>query len=181
MARPSGKGPGREAVSRHGRRQDLRSRDRRSARASRHGPRPGRGLSRGGGHRRRSARSWARHWRLSTRRAPAGRPHSPLAAASAAAGPGQLTAPIPGVIASIAAMAGQMVQRGDDLLTIEAMKMFNVIRSPWAGTVAGRARDGRQACHAGQVLRDLDALVVIHCAQRPSRRPCLKPLLRAPC
>jgi len=52
--------------------------------------------------------------------------------------PGQqaLTAPIPGTIAKLVAKVGQVVQRGDELLTIEAMKMFNVIRSPWAGTVA---------------------------------------------
>jgi glutaconyl-CoA decarboxylase len=52
--------------------------------------------------------------------------------------PGQhlLTAPIPGTITKIVATVGQSVQRGDPLLTIEAMKMFNVIRSPWAGTVA---------------------------------------------
>jgi biotin carboxyl carrier protein len=52
--------------------------------------------------------------------------------------PGQqaLTAPIPGTIAKLVAKVGQVVQRGDEILTIEAMKMFNVIRSPWAGTVA---------------------------------------------
>jgi biotin carboxyl carrier protein len=47
-----------------------------------------------------------------------------------------LPAPIPGVVSSVAVTTGQAVERGDELLTIEAMKMFNVIRSPWAGTVA---------------------------------------------
>ena len=47
-----------------------------------------------------------------------------------------MTAPIPGVIASVAVSAEQTVERGDELLTLEAMKMLNVIRSPWAGTIA---------------------------------------------
>ena len=52
------------------------------------------------------------------------------------AGPRAVTAPIPGVVASVEASAGQAIQRGDELLTIDAMKMLNVIRSPWAGTIA---------------------------------------------
>ena len=63
-----------------------------------------------------------------------------LPAAAPPAVPGErqqlLTAPIPGMIIRVAVTAGQVVARGDELLTIEAMKMFNVIRSPWAGTVA---------------------------------------------
>lgn len=53
-----------------------------------------------------------------------------------AAGPRAMTAPIPGVVASVAAEAGQTIERGDELLTLDAMKMLNVIRSPWAGTIA---------------------------------------------
>ena len=65
----------------------------------------------------------------------------PRAASSAAASetseaaPQVMTAPIPGVVASVVANVGQVVKRGDELLTLEAMKMFNVLRSPWAGTV----------------------------------------------
>ena len=47
-----------------------------------------------------------------------------------------MTAPIPGTVMKIAVTAGKVVQRGDEILTIEAMKMFNLIRSPRAGTVA---------------------------------------------
>ena len=47
-----------------------------------------------------------------------------------------LTAPIPGTVVKVAAIVGKVVQRGDELLTIEAMKMFNLIRSPRAGTIA---------------------------------------------
>ena len=53
-----------------------------------------------------------------------------------ATGPRAMTAPIPGVVDSVAASAGQTVERGDELLTLDAMKMLNVIRSPWDGTIA---------------------------------------------
>ena len=52
------------------------------------------------------------------------------------AGPKAMTAPIPGVIAKISVKPGQKVSRGDELVTLDAMKMMNVIRSPWDGTVA---------------------------------------------
>lgn len=69
---------------------------------------------------------------------PAGIPPQPVdapAPAAAEASPQTMTAPIPGVVASVVANVGQVVKRGDELLTLEAMKMFNVLRSPWAGTV----------------------------------------------
>ena len=62
---------------------------------------------------------------------PAGSDGDPLAA-----GPRAMTAPIPGVVDSVVASAGQTIQRGDELLTLDAMKMLNVIRSPWDGTIA---------------------------------------------
>ena len=52
---------------------------------------------------------------------------------------------------SLSVIVGQTVQRGDALLTIEAMKMFNLIRSPRAGTIAAvhvteRRRSRRATC-----------------------------------
>ena len=80
---------------------------------------------------------------------PSGRSPSSARAPVAAAGQQLLTAPIPGTIAKVTAAAGQAVQRGDALLTIEAMKMFNVIRSPWAGTViAVHAKEGQHVTQA---------------------------------
>lgn len=73
--------------------------------------------------------------RPATASGPSGMPGS-ISVPSLAPGQKALTAPIPGTIAKLVAKVGQVVQRGDELLTIEAMKMFNVIRSPWAGTVA---------------------------------------------
>jgi biotin carboxyl carrier protein len=48
---------------------------------------------------------------------------------------GTLEAPLPGEIKSIAVRAGQLVEVGDELLVIEAMKMDNVIRAPRAGSI----------------------------------------------
>jgi biotin carboxyl carrier protein len=61
---------------------------------------------------------------------------TPPRAETAVDGPRAMTAPIPGVVASVAVTAGQTVHRGDELVTLDAMKMLNVIRSPWEGTVA---------------------------------------------
>lgn len=51
-------------------------------------------------------------------------------------GPRTMTAPMPGIVSKVTVLLGQVVERGDELLTIEAMKMFNVMRSPTNGTVA---------------------------------------------
>ena len=65
---------------------------------------------------------------------PAAAPSEPPPAAPDAP-PRTLSAPMPGVVAKVTASAGRAVARGDGLLTIEAMKMLNVIRSPWVGEV----------------------------------------------
>jgi len=62
-------------------------------------------------------------------------------------------APMPGVVASVAVQAGQQVQAGDMLLTIEAMKMETAIHADRAGVVA--------ALHvaAGQQIDAKDLLI----------------------
>ncbi len=62
------------------------------------------------------------------------------------------SAPIPGVVTLVAVVAGQAVERGDPLLTIEAMKMFNVIRSPRAGTIAAVHVADRAQVSQGDIL-----------------------------
>ena len=63
-----------------------------------------------------------------------------------------MTAPIPGVVSKVTVLAGQKVERGDELLTIEAMKMFNVMRSPRSGTVATVHVKGSDRVVQGQPL-----------------------------
>ena len=44
-------------------------------------------------------------------------------------------APMPGMVSAVAATVGEKVKEGDNLLTLEAMKMFTTITAPKAGTV----------------------------------------------
>lgn len=47
----------------------------------------------------------------------------------------EITAPMPGLIVGVAVAPGQEVRQGDSVLTLEAMKMENVIKSPVDGVV----------------------------------------------
>lgn len=63
-----------------------------------------------------------------------------------------VTAPLPGVIISIDVKAGDVVKHGQILLTLEAMKMKNAIRSTREGTIAEvHVANGDQVNH-GQLL-----------------------------
>ncbi len=60
--------------------------------------------------------------------------------------------PLPGVIVAINAKPGDKIKRGDELCTLEAMKMKNAIRSNREGTIASvEVNIGDQVNH-GQVL-----------------------------
>lgn len=48
---------------------------------------------------------------------------------------GNMTAFIPGTITEVYVKQGQQVQEGDPLVVLEAMKMLNEIRAPFAGEV----------------------------------------------
>jgi biotin carboxyl carrier protein len=68
------------------------------------------------------------------------------------AGESSVTAPLPGVIKSIAVRTGQRVAADDQLLVIEAMKMDNVIRASRAGTIGTiHVTEGRQVAY-GEIL-----------------------------
>jgi glutaconyl-CoA/methylmalonyl-CoA decarboxylase subunit gamma len=86
-------------------------------------------------------------------RAPAA-PRRPAAdAAGAGAGGGTLSAPMPGVILEIFVKAGDVVERGQRVAVLDAMKMHNLIRAPRAATI-------REVCvEAGQAVGHGDALV----------------------
>jgi|YNPBryBLVA2012_1023415.scaffolds.fasta_scaffold01843_5 biotin carboxyl carrier protein len=64
-----------------------------------------------------------------------------------------VTAPLPGIIKSIAVKIGQRVTPGDELLTIEAMKMDNVVRAGRAGRIAVvRVSVGRQVAYGDPLI-----------------------------
>lgn len=69
-------------------------------------------------------------------RAPAPPPVELPPAPAPSATPGLLAAPMPGTVLAVAVTPGQQVRRGDPLLTLEAMKMQNIIRAPADSIVA---------------------------------------------
>jgi biotin carboxyl carrier protein len=75
--------------------------------------------------------------------------------ATAASGPREIRAIIPGRIAAIHVVAGDVVEAGQSLLVVEAMKMQNELRTPHAGTVE------RVAVGEGETIDNGDLLVVL--------------------
>jgi acetyl/propionyl-CoA carboxylase alpha subunit len=64
----------------------------------------------------------------------------------------ELKAPMPGLIVDIRVQPGQVVQKGDPLLVLEAMKMENILKAPADGTVSGLKVTLRDNVQKGQVL-----------------------------
>jgi biotin carboxyl carrier protein len=58
---------------------------------------------------------------------------------------GSLFSPMPGVVVQVLVAAGDVVQAGDTLITLEAMKMQHPVRAPDDGVVVEvRVREGEQ-------------------------------------
>jgi pyruvate carboxylase subunit B len=80
-----------------------------------------------------------------------------LAGASAApTGPAPLVAPMPGMIVRIAVQVGDVVQAGQSLIVMEAMKMENELRASAAGTVKAVLAQAGTAVEKGVVLLELE-------------------------
>ncbi|HAX44271.1 MAG TPA: pyruvate carboxylase, partial [Solibacterales bacterium] len=69
--------------------------------------------------------------------------------------PGEVGAPIPGAVTSIAVELNQEVQKGDKLLVMEAMKMQTTVYAPVAGKIKERT------AAVGQTVEPKDLLIVI--------------------
>lgn len=54
---------------------------------------------------------------------------------AAAAGEGEVPSPLAGKVVSVDVQAGQSVKSGDQVMTLEAMKMNTVVSAPQDGTV----------------------------------------------
>jgi acetyl/propionyl-CoA carboxylase alpha subunit len=67
-------------------------------------------------------------------------------------GPRSLKSPMPGRVVRVLAEAGQVVEEGQALVVIEAMKMQNELKSPKAGRVARVVVGVGDAVGAGEVL-----------------------------
>ncbi|HJX03421.1 MAG TPA: biotin/lipoyl-containing protein [Dehalococcoidia bacterium] len=64
----------------------------------------------------------------------------------------KMEAPLPGKILSVKVKAGDKVAEGDELLSIEAMKMENPILSPVSGEVKEVNVTQGQSVKAGDIL-----------------------------
>lgn len=64
----------------------------------------------------------------------------------------ELKAPMPGLIVDIRVQPGQVVQKGDSLLVLEAMKMENILKAPADCTVGSIKVTLRDNVQKGQVL-----------------------------
>lgn len=85
--------------------------------------------------------------------APAAAPTAPAAAAAAPAGGTTITSPLPGVVLDILCKEGDMVKRGQTLLTLEAMKMENSIESTCDGkVVAIKVSKGDSVLEGAQLI-----------------------------
>ncbi len=61
-------------------------------------------------------------------------------------------APMPGLILEIIAKVGDVVEKGDKLLILEAMKMENVLKSPGEGTISSIEVSQGDGVEKNQVL-----------------------------
>jgi biotin carboxyl carrier protein len=78
------------------------------------------------------------------------------AVAGARSGPIDIRATLPGLVVAVAVAVGTEVAPGDDLLTVEAMKMQNEVRAPRAGRVAEISVASGQTVATGDLLLRLE-------------------------
>ena len=69
--------------------------------------------------------------------------------------PGQIGAPIPGMVSTVAVELNQKLKKGDRLLVMEAMKMQSTVYAPVGGTVT------QLLVAPGQQVEAKDLLLVI--------------------
>lgn len=80
-----------------------------------------------------------------------------LSGASAGpSGPAPLVAPMPGMIVRVAVAVGDIVQAGQGLVVMEAMKMENELRATAAGTVKTVLAQAGTAVEKGAMLLELE-------------------------
>lgn len=65
---------------------------------------------------------------------------------------------MPGRVIAINALEGAMVQAGEPLLTLEAMKMETIVRAPLSGTVRELCTSLKAAVKGGDLLVVLAAV-----------------------
>lgn len=72
-----------------------------------------------------------------------------------ALGSGAITSPMPGRIVTVAVSEGDTVQKGQTLLTLEAMKMEHKLSAPFDGTVVDLNAAADQSVAEGVLLMQI--------------------------
>lgn len=67
-----------------------------------------------------------------------------------------IKAPMPGLVIDIKVKAGDLLEEGDTILVLEAMKMENMLKSPGTGTVKAIKVNKGEAVEKGQVLIEVE-------------------------
>jgi len=80
-------------------------------------------------------------------------------AASVNAGPAPLRAPMPGLVVRVTVVVGDVVEAGQGLVVVEAMKMENELRATSAGVVAAVHAVPGTAVEKGAILVELDPIL----------------------
>ena len=74
-------------------------------------------------------------------------------------GAGFIKAPMPGLVIKISVSEGQLVEKGDKVIIVEAMKMENVLQSPVGGIVKSiKVREGQAVEKDAVLLEIVDSL-----------------------
>ena len=68
----------------------------------------------------------------------------------------ELQAPMPGRIVNIAVVVGQELNVGDEILSLEAMKMENVLKAEGVGKVKAISVEANQIVEKGSVLIEFE-------------------------
>jgi biotin carboxyl carrier protein len=68
----------------------------------------------------------------------------------------ELTAPMPGRIVSLAVKVGQSLEVGDEILSLEAMKMENVLKAEGIGVVKAIFVESQQVVDKGMVMIEFE-------------------------
>jgi len=67
-----------------------------------------------------------------------------------------VTAPIPGRVVKVLAPRGTVVERGDGIIVLEAMKMENELKAPRGGTVIDVVVEEGEGVEGGTVLATIE-------------------------
>ena len=65
-------------------------------------------------------------------------------------------APMPGLVLDILVEAGQAIQKGDNLIILEAMKMENIIKASGSGVVKSIKINKKDAVEKNQLLMEME-------------------------